>query len=162
MSMIGNLRLVSAGELAALLADPAGIRMIDEEPNDAADHLYLEKSWHVLHWLLTGSAWEGDFPLHFLVAGGTPIGDIDIGYGPARGFSVAEVEQIDAALAPITPDLLRRRFDAKALDAADIYPSGWSDGDPEAVEYPLGYFAELVPFIRRGAAQGRALLVWLD
>src|SRR5688500_6275073 len=36
----------------------------------------LDKAWHGIHYLLTGTAWEGAEPLNFLVAGGRPVGDI--------------------------------------------------------------------------------------
>jgi hypothetical protein len=44
----------------------------------------LDKAWHGIHFLLTGTNWAGDPPLNFLVAGGAQVGDIDTGYGPAR------------------------------------------------------------------------------
>ena len=79
----------------------------------AEDELHqvdLDKSWHGLHFLLTGSAWDGAPPLNFLVAGGTEVGDIDVGYGPARAFRAAEVAQIDQALGVLSADELKRRF----------------------------------------------------
>src|SRR5829696_7547426 len=41
----------------------------------------FEKSWHGLHFLLTGTAWEGEPPLNFLLAGGREI-DIGLGLSP--------------------------------------------------------------------------------
>lgn len=49
-------------------------------PASSADHLPeqdgmdLDKAWHVLHFLFTGSDWSGDFPEGFLVACGEPVG----------------------------------------------------------------------------------------
>src|SRR5687767_12235877 len=70
----------------------------------------LDKAWHGLHYLLTRTAWEGDAPLNFLVAGGREVGDIDVGYGPARVLSAAEVRAAADALARLTDEELRSRF----------------------------------------------------
>ena len=64
------------------------------EPLKSEDALGIEKDCHVLHFLFTGSDWEGDFPQGFLVSCGEPVGDVDVGYGPARSYSPAEVQQI--------------------------------------------------------------------
>lgn len=34
----------------------------------------LDKAWHGLHYLLTGTAWEGEPPLNVLAAGGREVG----------------------------------------------------------------------------------------
>ena len=52
----------------------------------------LDKAWHGIHYLLTGTAWAGAEPLNFIVCGGTEVGDIDVGYGPARVFSSNDVK----------------------------------------------------------------------
>ena len=89
MSMIGCFRRVPEARLRALLADPESITdFLDEEGFADFD---IDKAWHGIHYLLTGTAWEGAAPLNFLVAGGRPVGDVDVGYGPARAFSGAEV-----------------------------------------------------------------------
>src|SRR5262245_54433470 len=44
-----------------------------------SDRMDIEKAWHELHFLFTGSDWEGDFPNGFLVSCGAPIGDVDVG-----------------------------------------------------------------------------------
>lgn len=52
-------------------------------PRTDDDEVDLDKSWHGLHFLFTGTAWEGEEPACFLVLGGEGIGN-DVGYGPAR------------------------------------------------------------------------------
>ena len=46
----------------------------------------LEKTWHGLHFLFTGSYWDRDFPAGFLVTCGTMVGDFDGGHEP-RSFN---------------------------------------------------------------------------
>ena len=84
----------------------------------------VDKSWHGMHYLLTGSAEGGTPPLDFLLEGGQTVGDEDVGYGPARVFTAAETRSIAAAVAAISDEELRARYDPSAMDA----PSGPSTG----------------------------------
>src|SRR5688572_3319747 len=59
------------------------------EPSDR--ELGLEKSWHGLHYLFTGTAWEGELPGSFLLKGGEDIGDEDSEWGLVRALSPAQV-----------------------------------------------------------------------
>lgn len=54
----------------------------------------LDKAWHGIHFLLTGSTWEGEKPLNFLISGGETIGEIEVGYGPARSIKSVDVKKI--------------------------------------------------------------------
>lgn len=89
-------------------------------PVAPADLLDLGKLWHILHYLFTGSAWEGDAPAAFLISGGTEIGP-DGGYGPARLLDAASVAEIATFLAGLTPEMLARRYDPAAIAAAELY-----------------------------------------
>jgi hypothetical protein len=121
----------------------------------------LDKAWHGIHFLLTGSDWGGDPPLDFLVKGGTEVGDVDVGYGPARVFRAAEVAAIDAALAEVDGAELHGRFDPQAMVAQDIYPSIW-EGMPEDDDVPgylVAYHERLREFVGHAARAGLGLVV---
>ena len=124
----------------------------------------LDKSWHGIHYLLTGTADETDVPLGFLVDGGTYIGDEDVGYGPARAFTSAEAREIAKALDAVTDDQLRARFAPDAMMRAEIYPEIW-DRDP-AEDDTLGYLMEYVRVLRDALAtvvsNGHGLIVYLS
>jgi Domain of unknown function (DUF1877) len=111
----------------------------------------LDKAWHGIHYLLTGTAWEGVAPLNFLVAGGRSVGDIDVGYGPARVLSAAETRAAHEALTQLSDDELRGRFDPAAMTKKDIYPEIW-DRPPEEDD-TLGYLLEYVRTLREFLAQ---------
>jgi hypothetical protein len=126
--------------------------------------LDVDKAWHGIHFLLTGTAWEGEAPLDFVVTGGEPIGQQDVGYGPARGLSRAEVGALADALAPLSEDVLGARFDPEAMLATDIYPSIW-DRDPaddDTRGYLLHYYATLRRFVSDAARAGEALIMFLS
>ena len=170
MSMIGNFALAPASRIEALLDDPESVQeylypdeAADEDP-DPSVHLDVDKAWHGLHYLFTGTAWEGDAPLNFIVSGGEEIGDVDLGYGPGRAFTPAEVKRIDAALQKLDPDELRRRFNPAQMKELKIYPDIW-DRPPEqddTLGYLLEYFGKLKPFIHKGAQDGLGLLVYVN
>ena len=123
----------------------------------------LDKSWHGLHYLLTGTAWEGDPPLNFLLGGGREVGLEEVGNGPARTFTAAEVRAIADALAALTDDELRSRFAPAEMMRLEIYPEIW-DRDP-AEDDTLAYLMENVGGLRRAlaavVARGHGLLVTL-
>ena len=118
--------------------------------------LYLGKAWHALHYLLTGSAWEGEGPLRFLASGGTELGD-ELVYGPARIWSVDEVRAIAAALADLPTEVLLGRVDPAAMTAAEIYPAIW-DRDEDFAAFIGPAYEELRAFMREAAARGEGMV----
>jgi hypothetical protein len=165
MSMIGNFRALPDQELQALFADPSRVEQLLYASffggsSNGHDELEVDKAWHGLHFLLTGTAWEGDFPLNFIAAGGEEVGD-DLGYGPARGLPSGDVQAIDAALQALTPNELGGRFDADRMTELQIYPFGWSDDPDGEREYLLDFYGDLRAFVHRTAERGDALLVYL-
>lgn len=159
MSMYVNLRRVAADALTAVMVRPETIRSLLDAPGPTLD---LDKTWHGLHYLLTGSDWGGAPPLAFIAAGGEPVGEVDLGYGPARAFVPVQVKQLSAALDALAPEALRERFDPDEMMSLGIYPEIW-DRDP-AEDDTLGWLLEVYEpmrgFVRAAAAAGDGLLVW--
>jgi hypothetical protein len=166
--MIGNFLLVSDEALQATLASPESIHALlragyDRGPDSFVD---VDKAWHCLHFLLTGTAWDGEPPLNFVAGGGTPVGDEDVGYGPARAFPSAELRSIADALDRIDRDDLSRRFDGARMDALEIYPNvgSWNEVDPESDDsfgYFSGAFDAVKALAQKGRSVGLGLVVWL-
>ena len=123
----------------------------------------LDKSWHGLHYLLTGSADPTDMPWTFLVSGGREAGEIEVGYGPARLFTAEETRSILAALDGLTEEQLRARFNAEEMMRLEIYPEIW-DRDPaggEPLSYLMEYFDILRTFLRQAVQRQLGLVVTL-
>ena len=124
----------------------------------------LDKAWQGIHYLLTGTAWEGREPLNFLLAGGRPVGDIDVGYGPARVLSAAETRAAHQALTQVGDDELRRRFDPDEMMSKEIYPEIW-DRPPEeddTIEYLMEYVGILRGFLAQAVEKRQGLVVCLN
>jgi len=124
--MIGNLRPASDAEIERLLANPAEItRFLYGGGTAGHERFDLGKSWHAIHFALNGTRLGGDAPLNFLASEGTPVGDVDVGYGPARVLTSEQVRQLAQAIATIEPDHFGERLDSHALEQNSIYPGGW-------------------------------------
>jgi hypothetical protein len=122
-----------------------------------ASGVSLEKSWHGLHYLLTGEVWEGTGPLGFLLGGGENLdGDEESG---VRWFDPREVAGIDKALSVVTDAALWSRFDSSEMEAQEIYPGIWDEDEEELKEEYLMYFAELKKVVSSAAHSGQGLIV---
>jgi|SoiMethySBSTD1v2_1073268.scaffolds.fasta_scaffold17387_12 hypothetical protein len=166
MSIIGNLRSLSDDDLTILLEQPDNIAAyLYEDDSGFGPHgdIDIDKAWHGLHFLLCGSATRDDWPFAFLVNWGRPIGDEDVGYGPARGFFSGEVKQISEALNQLDHARLETRFDPETMAREEIYPMIWAPEEArESLEYLLGYFDSMRGFINATAEADGGLLVYLS
>lgn len=162
MSMIGNFVGVSDVQLARLMKEPARITgFLYDEDADGRKELDVDKAWHAIHFLLTGEAWTGDWPLGFIVVGGNEIGDDDVGYGPARGFTSGEVAEIDRALSGIDAPTLLSRWDSAAVRAAELYAVDPDALDDEA-DYVGSYYEQLRAFVHELASAGLAMIAYVN
>jgi hypothetical protein len=130
-------------------------------PDAHGESVSLEKAWHGLHYLLTGSATEGPPPLGFILEGGKPIGDGG-GYGPPRLFSPSEVQQMHKALSAISDNKLWSRFNAEEMTDQDVYPGIWDEPEEELREEYVMYFNELKKLFAAAASKKLAVVVRLD
>lgn len=127
----------------------------------------LDKAWHGLHYLLTGTAWGGDEPACYLIAGGEQIGDEEehnVGYGPARLLLPAQVAAFAAVVATLIPAEIQKRLNPEEMTRLEIYPEVWSRVGQDAqdnYDYLVEYAAELQDFLGRAVDQQRAVIICL-
>jgi hypothetical protein len=160
--MIANLRATSDAEIDRLLANPAEItRFLYGAQAGGGECVGLNKAWHAIHFVLTGSRLGGEAPLNFLVDEGTPVGEVDVGYGPARVLRSDQIRQIAAALAPIDPDEVARRVDAREFDQQAIYPGNWQRNGI-GVDYVVANYRAMRDLIVRLADQGHGLILYIN
>ena len=176
-----GIRLIFGEEEEAIARKPAGPGLIGRllgrkppapppvEPLELAPGegrgVSLDKAWHAAHWLLTGSVWEGDPPLNFILGGGTDI-DFDGPWNsPPHTFTPAETRAIAEALAQVSDEELGRRYDPAEMTRLEIYPEIW-DRVPDGNENPQGYvmsaIAEVRTEVTRAVERGWGLLVVVD
>lgn len=192
MSMIGCFRSASNDEIEALIRKPDRIRQVlfndfsavrkkpgflarilglsyepEEEliiwrPEKDNEEFDIDKAWHGIHYLLCDDSAAGKGVLGFILDGGTYIGKIDVGYGPARAFKSNELEQICRAMEVISSDDLRLKCDKKKFMANNIYPFIWDEPEDECFGYLISNFEILKSFLRRTLDAGKGILVYIS
>jgi Domain of unknown function (DUF1877) len=130
----------------------------ESEPENSID---LDKAWHGIHYLLTGKAEGGELPFSLAVTGGEFFGP-EIGIGPPSFLTAKLVSDVAAAVSALSSDELRTRFNAKDMEAKDIYPDGiWVRDGAESLDYLIENYEPLVEFYRNAASRGDAIIKWL-
>jgi hypothetical protein len=166
MATIGVFRRVSSRVIEDLRAQPERIKSVlyPQQTETAIDddvRVDVDSAWHALHFLLTGSPKPGKPPLDFIL-GGTPVGDIDLGEGPARMFTSAEVRKIAAGLALVNRQTLRSRFDPAQLTEHQIYPLHWDQpGTSSSFELIAEHFDALKDFVTTTAQAEAGMIVYM-
>ncbi len=116
-----------------------------------------------VHLLITQSDWTVTEPWCYLVAGGISIGDVDLGYGPARALKSPEVKAFDAAIQSIPVGTLEERYkpDEMAVFSPNLTAQDEDlEQEDEDLEYYKHYFLVLRDFVRSAAKEDMGLLIW--
>ena len=169
MSMIGNLLRVTEAELNSYLKNSGLLeeriyRDFDENDIDEA-MVDLDKAWNVLAFLLGNTATEyEDEPLAQLIFGRHTLDeDQDVGYGPARYLTVAEVQELHQALSQLSDAEIKKRFSPAQCEANDIYPSFWVEEDAADLwEYIQDYLTTLRTTYQLAAERKEAMITYLN
>jgi hypothetical protein len=130
--------------------------------DDLPEALDIRKSWHPLHFVLCGQAWDAPWPMGAVVLGGEPLGD-DMGYGPARVLTPAQVMELADALQALGDAGVLARYAPAELEAADIAPSGWEDPgeDEERREWMLDTWREVRDYYVDARRRGYGMILAL-
>lgn len=134
---------------------------LQTEPSDIL--LPLDKSWHGIHFAITGTDGIAAFPLGFIVSGGKEIGEENLGYGPARAFGADEVQEI--AYSVLRIDKARFTAGLKDVWTNNVALYGIQEDPSEAsneIEYCYGYFQYLQIFLKAASAKGLGMIVIMN
>jgi hypothetical protein len=169
MGMTCELRQLAPAYAQKLLQNPDEVMQYYDDaskgelPEEAqGEDLDLDKAWHGLHYILTGTAWGGDTPLNSLLLGGEQIGDEeehDVGYGPARVLMPTQVAAFAQALDAVTSVEVSKRFNPSEMEKLDIYPNVWDRKDETLEEWMRESMVELKNFLKRANAQQQAVII---
>ncbi len=147
--------------------EPAQFEQLRKNPESLAKAFFskgeqaikLDKDWHGIHFLLTGTAWDVNGEAGQAILGGKDFGE-DLGYGPARVLSVAQVKAVAEALARNSSESLSARFNPEAMTRAEIYPTViWNREGAQALASLLNSYSALVTFYRRAAEKGQLVVI---
>lgn len=162
MSMTGRCLKLAEAQLAALIDDPqTAMDLAYPENEQLPNDLDLDKSWHLIHFLLNGETCGGEPPLGNVILGGTELLGTDAGYGPFRYLLASEVRDAASALAHISADELWKRFDRQRVGDAEIYPEPWVGDETERM-YVERHYESLRTYFDEVARQGAAMLLYIS
>lgn len=124
------------------------------------EYLDLDKSWHILHTLISGSPDPANTPEAALL-GGEELGPCG-GYGPVRLLRAEQVSAFAEVLDGLEVETLKERLDPKALKAQGV-TFAQTDFDLEMVHMEVeDHYPALKKFIKVTANKKRALLLILE
>ncbi|MFF9198307.1 YfbM family protein [Streptomyces sp. NPDC014779] len=163
MSMNGEYLRLTPAELKRALADAEWALELAEEAQDAQDEVDGGEG----RWFSTGQTWNllafllrrVEFPVD-LVFGEETLTEEDWGYGKPRYLTPERVRLAADALGRTSYDRLVHGVDPAELTAAEVYPLIWDE--PAALDWARDDFGSLVEYVRGAAADGDALVLWID
>ena len=97
----------SSRKSAAPEVKPPRPRKLEVIPD--SESFELNKTWHILHYLLTGLTEGGDLPASFIMSGGREIGR-DNGYGSPRLLNPEQTQEIATYLKSLSFDEFYGRY----------------------------------------------------
>ena len=123
---------------------------------DHEKHIDLEKDWHGLHFLFTGTSDGGRPPACYMVKGGEDLDDEGFG----RALRPKQVKVFAEYLGELTPEILTKRYDPHRMVELDIYPGGW-ESEPESrrLKELLQCFDDVKVFVMGAAAAGDGMVI---
>jgi hypothetical protein len=188
MSMLFDLRRVPKEQADSLLQDPSDIVFVlygsepDTPPKGFFQKVFgqtsppkrerpwsppaegtvfeLEKNWHILHYVLARSPWEGPMPQATLIRGGTELGTVDVGYGPARMLDSQEIEQFLSCLRALDRNEFAAGITGAELESQEIY-GAYPDWGREDADNLWAYIEGLQAFFAQAQAQEESIIMYL-
>jgi hypothetical protein len=127
--------------------------------------LSLEKSWHILHYLMTGHVDPSNAPGDALLTG-EDLGE-DVGYGPARLHDPPQVLEFSRFMEALDLPRLEERVNLREMMRVGVYAMPMGPGSDAEDENELRaevdrYFPRLRDYVARMSAKQFGLLVWLS
>jgi hypothetical protein len=116
----------------------------------------LDKSWDGINYCLKQLVAADR--CRNLFEDGTPVGKVEVGYGPALCFRSDEVARIAETYCAIADQALLARFAPDRMAA--VYPKGlWSRDNDDLRAYLVENFAELKSFLTHAKDRGLGVIV---
>src|SRR5688572_12952739 len=154
-------------------SDPDAVLPPGGEHGARRPNVDLDKAWEPLHFLLTGTALEGEEPACYLARGGEELveelveelDDEESVYSSIRVLTPEQVAVFDRHLSSLSIDELRRRFDVNRMVELRIYSKRRSTkaptDDDRTLDHLIEAFEDLRTFVRETAASGAGAIAYL-
>lgn len=162
MSINCNLLAVNKEQISELVHNPMLFHsLVTPQFEMTETFLPFDKSFHLVHYILTGTDGISDFPLGFILSGGQKIENSDRGYGAARVFTPREVNMIEESVCTFEKENILRQMRQKRPPEMQFYGMAeiFSSDDEE---YALFYFDLLKAFLKRTVDAGLGMIVYFN
>jgi len=161
MSIAAKYRLVSEAESEDLNQNPdCLIQLLFPEKCDASDvrSYDIDKSWQVLHFVLTGTVDANKSLLGQAIFGGEAIGD-ELDYGPVRFLSACKVREVFVELESVDFNRKFNQIEISNSVVDDVYLG--REFLEEGVESLAPHFSELKNIYQIAVDSESGLLIYL-
>lgn len=127
------------------------------KPNFNEPRCDLDKAWHAIHYMLTGSSEAGEFPLNFLMIGGQEIGE-NLGYGSVRFLTMNQVKKLKQSFDDISLTTFRQKYNPAELNEYEVYPltKNWTQ---EQESWIVEEYESLKIFIDQASQDSKGIYV---
>ncbi len=122
------------------------------DPED--DGIDIGKSWHILHYLITGDEESGETPLAYAIMEGRPV--VGLG-GEFCWLAPEEVKDVADALDALSEEVLWKRSGKDSMSKVDIYKYP-GEVIEDKLEDVLVDFNRLREYYKDAAVKGNAVL----
>jgi hypothetical protein len=123
----------------------------------------IDKAWDLIDRLLTFGSAASNPALDFISHGGQDIGNIDVGYGPARAFTSAEASEIASWLGERSDDVLRSQIDLSRFRDENLYGGLQPGDDPEpTLNYLFQHLRTMREFFAATTRAGHGFVLWVQ
>jgi hypothetical protein len=131
----------------------------ERTPGDETD---LDKSWHIVHYLLSGDAGRGEGPLAIIGDDLHPLADIDLGLGKPNVVSPEAVRAFAAAAVGMSDADFLARYIPDEMPLDELYMGDViARGDVDDIrEYVVENFHDLRKFVQQAADNGEAIVTY--
>jgi hypothetical protein len=116
----------------------------------------IDKAWHGIHFLLTGTADEAPLPAGLLLSGGTDLA------GASHLLDPPEVVRCHEYLSNLSEEELTRSYSPERMAELDIYPNFWLRDGAEGLGYLLGNLQILRSVLRDCVDEGHGLVITIE
>ncbi len=122
----------------------------------------LDKSWHIVHYLLCGDVGRGDGPLALIGDDLNPLADINLGLGKPNIISADWVKEFTDLASRMTEEDFLARYVPEEMPLDDLYLGDViARGDSDDIrEYALENFEYLRKFASEAASNGQAIITY--
>jgi Domain of unknown function (DUF1877) len=126
------------------------------------DETDLDKSWHVVHYLLCGDAGRGEGPLALIGDDRHPLADIDLGLGKPNIISAEMVRAFADAASAMSEDDFLARYVPASMPLNDLYMGDVIErGDVDDIkEYAVENFRTLRNFVQKASDNCEAIITY--